>query len=125
VKPAGNDDVSVVDCVPNGQPRLVSQYCRIWCTWITIACVPGSVAEIWIDPSVTRSGVARSVCVHRTTAPLEAVNLPVMARRPVPDSRRRGVALILTERPAGRARALQAALSEIPRGTWKWMVAAA
>src|SRR3954451_19395767 len=99
VNRAGKAEVSVEVRLPNGHPRLVSQYWRTWCTWITMACVPGSDAEMWIAPSVTRSGVAWSVCDQRTTAPFEAVNPPVTVRLRVPDRRRRGVALTVTASP--------------------------
>src|SRR3954451_11654713 len=124
VKRAGKTELSVVVRFPNGHPRLVSQYWRTWCTWITMAWVPGSDAEMWIEPSVMRSRVACSVWDQRTTAPFDAVNPPVTVRLPVSDSLRRGAALTVTFSPDGVACALQAGFNDTARGTRKVSVAA-
>ena len=63
---------------PYGQLRPVAQNWRCWWTTITMPSGPGRLARMWIDPRVTRSAVARTVCDQCTTAPLLAVKPPVM-----------------------------------------------
>ncbi len=63
-----------------------------------------------------RLGVAVSVCVHDTTAPFAALKLPEMDSRPAPDTRRLGVAWMLTSSALVALCALHAGASESVTG---------